>query len=79
MTNKKLTTPITANALVWAALMLATALIVSGEISPEKSLFVLTLQIAGWFATNQLLVNNGRSIKAEWACIQRWLSKTKQG
>lgn len=61
MTKKKKYNPVVANALVWAALMIATALIVADEISSRQSWVLLMLQIAGWFATNQIVVKNRRS------------------
>ncbi|MCH8172434.1 MAG: hypothetical protein IIA70_03905 [Proteobacteria bacterium] len=46
MTKKKKYNPVVANALVWAALMIATALIVADEISSRQSWILLMLQIA---------------------------------
>ncbi len=65
MTQKKKNTPVIANAIVWAALMIATSLVVADEISSQQSWVLLMLQIAGWFATNLIVVKGGRSARGE--------------
>jgi len=77
MSDKKQTKQIIANALVWGSLMIATSLITAGAISAEKSQLIVMLQIAGWFSTDLAVRGGGRSIKAEWACIKSFFTKSK--
>ncbi len=76
MTNKFHARPVFTNAIVWAALMIATALIMADAGDKQKSLLLL-LQIAGWYAVNRALVKGGNSLKAEWACLRRRISGSK--
>ncbi len=52
-TDKKKTI---SNAIIWAAMMLATALVVGDS---EKSSAMIAILIAGWIASAQLLVGKG--------------------
>jgi hypothetical protein len=65
MTNKKKYNPVIANAIVWAALIIVTSLLLADAIDSQKSWFLTLLQIAGWFATNLIVVKGGRSAKGE--------------
>ena len=78
MTHKTNSYSLIANALIWASLMISTALILGGSgIAPEKQFFLITLQIAGWYSVSSLLLRHGRSFKSEWACIHSHMSKRK--
>ena len=73
MTNGKKTNPVIGNAIIWASLMIATSLILAGaaDVEAGQKSTIMILQIAGWFATNQMLTKGGNSAKAEWACLRR--------
>lgn len=62
------------NAIVWSAIMIASALILKGQESYQVLMF---LYIAGWFATNSLIEGAGGFYKAECAAFRRWLGKEK--
>lgn len=70
MTHKKQTTPVITNAIIWAAMMIATALLM-GDADSAKSGTLLMLQIAAWFTVHHSLTGGGRSAAEEWACIKR--------
>ncbi len=56
MKQKRQAKPAIAHAIIWAGLMLATALMLNGTgVSGEKLSMLIMFQIAGWFATSQLL------------------------
>ena len=78
MTNKKQSNPMIANAIVWAALMIATALIMADAEGRQKE-FIMLMQFTGWFAINLSLVKGGNSFKSEWACLRRRFGKSEQG
>ena len=75
MTEKKNGTAIVINALVWATLMLATSYLLKDAASDNQSFTIILFHISGWFVTNGLLTNDGRSAKEEWACIRRKFGK----
>ena len=64
MTNKFHARPAVTNAIVWAALIIATALLMSDAGDSQKSTLLL-LQIAGWYTIDATLTKNRRSLKAE--------------
>ncbi len=74
MTEKKNGTAIVINALVWATLMLATSYLLKDAITDQKNMLMM-LHIGGWFITNGLLTNGGRSAREELACIRKKFSK----
>ena len=78
MAHKKQSNPIIANAIVWAALMIATSLIMADAGGDQKG-FLILLQVAGWYAVNLSLVKDGKSFKAEWACLRRRFDKSERG
>lgn len=78
MTQKNQTTPVIANAIVWAALIIATALIMA-DASDDRKMSLLLLQIVGWYAVNLTLLKAGNSYKAEWACPRRRFGGGKRG
>ncbi|NOZ67037.1 MAG: hypothetical protein GXP00_11180 [Alphaproteobacteria bacterium] len=66
------------NAVIWAAMILATAFIVSGSDLGNKGEFSLTLlQITGWYMMDMLLRGKARSPKSEWNCLRKSSQKTK--
>ena len=78
MTNENKSYSLISNAIVWASLMIATALILSGSnVTSEKRFFLIMLQIAAWYATNRLLHRHGESFKSEWACFPNRFAKSK--
>ena len=70
MTDQNQASPVITNAVAWAALIIATALIVA-DVEAKQKMLLLLLQIAGWFSVNRALVKNGNSFKSEWACLRR--------
>ena len=75
MTNKFHARPAVTNAIVWAALIIATALLMSDAGDSQKSTLLL-LQIAGWYTIDATLTKNRRSLKAERACLRRRFSES---
>ena len=70
MTNKFHTRPVFTNAIVWAALIIATSLLMSDAGDSQKTTLLL-LQIAGWYTIDATLTKNRRSLKAKRACLRR--------
>ena len=58
------------------ALTNASALLMS-DAGRESALTLLLLQIAGWYTVDASLSKNGRSLKAEWACLRNRLAGRK--
>ena len=58
MTNKFHTRPVFTNAIVWAALIIATALLMSDAGDSQKTTLLL-LQIAGWYTVDATLPKTG--------------------
>ena len=77
MTNKNHARPVITNAIAWAALIIATPLLMSDAGDSQKTTLLL-LQIAGWYTVNATLTKSGRSLKAGWACLRRRFSGSKQ-
>jgi hypothetical protein len=76
MTLEKNPCSLITNAVVWASLMIATALILAGSnVTSERQFFLIMLQIAGWYSINRLLHKHSDSFKSEWACIRDRFSK----
>lgn len=61
-----------AHSLIWAAMMLAIALVVDDKQANQSILLIL---LSGWFASFTALNGTKRSTKEEWACLKRWLVK----
>ena len=78
MTQKNQTTPVIANAIVWAAVIIATALIMA-DASDDQRMSLLLLQIVGWYAVNLTLLKGGNSLRTEWACLRRLFGGRKEG
>ena len=68
--------PAFTNAIVCAALIIASALLMS-DVAGESALTLMLLQIAGWYAVDAALSKNGGSLKAEWACLRKRLTGRK--
>ncbi|VAV89448.1 hypothetical protein MNBD_ALPHA02-479 [hydrothermal vent metagenome] len=65
------------NAVIWAAMILATAFIVSGSDLGNKGEFSLTLlQITGWYMMDMFLRGKVRSPKSDGACALKSIKKT---
>ncbi len=77
MTTKKQSNPLITNAIVWAALMIATSLILADTENDQKG-FLLLLQVTGWLMVNLSLMRSGSSFKSEWACLRRRFGKSEQ-
>jgi len=69
--------PVFTNAIVWAALIIATPLLMSDAGDSQKATLLL-LQIVGWYTVDATLNKNRRSLEAEWACFRRRFSGSKQ-
>lgn len=78
MTDEKQASPVITNAIVWAALIIATALLM-GDAGGNQKMTLLLLQLAGWFTVDASLTKNGGSLKAEWACLSKRFSRSMQG
>ena len=63
----KSTTILITNALLWAAAMIGSSLILAGTEYSEKMLYLLLVLSTGSFL---LLEDSRESIKFEWKCIQ---------
>ena len=71
MKSGKSTTNLITNALLWAAAMIGSSLILANsEYSKDMLFLLLTLSTASFL----LLDENRKSIKSEWKCIQRRFS-----
>lgn len=66
MNNKATTKQTIGNALIWAAMMIASALVIEGEKAQSTMLFLL---IAGWIASSSLFGGVAQSARAECAAI----------
>lgn len=73
MTDKETKQKSTANAIIWAAMMLATALVVKDG---NNSSAMIAILIAGWLASAQLLVGKN-ALKSECAMWRRIMGRGK--
>jgi hypothetical protein len=62
-----------ANAIVWSAALVGSAIVLSGTGYYEK---VSPLLIALWFGASLALQAGRESIKSEWSCIRKRFSST---
>ena len=76
MTIKNRNRPALTNAIVWATLIIATALL-TRDLARESALTLMLLQIAGWYTVDAMLSKNRRSLKDEWACLRKRLAGRK--
>ncbi|HKI55161.1 MAG TPA: hypothetical protein VJ987_13620, partial [Anaerolineales bacterium] len=68
MKSEKSTTNLITNALLWAAAMIGSSLLLgNSEHSKDMLFLLLTLSTASFL----ILDENRKSIKSEWKCIQR--------
>jgi len=72
MKNQKKTKPLIGNAIIWAAMMIAVGLLTKGN---ENSQFLIVLMIAGWFATQSLIVGPKALMAAECALFRRLVGR----
>ena len=72
MKTRKTLEPVIANAIIWAAIIIASSLL-TGESGPGETMPLLL--IAGWFATQGLVTETRRSRQAECAFIRRLLRR----
>jgi len=70
MTKKKNNFKSSGTALVWAALMIAVALVVDDA---EKSGILILFLVAGWVATGGLSGGRNEFAKAECRAFRRWI------
>jgi len=56
--------PVIINALIWAAIMIASAFILKGVEADHKNM-LLILQVAGWMTIHSTLTNNNSSCKKD--------------
>jgi hypothetical protein len=76
MTDNNQDRSVLTNAIVWAALIIATALLTMDALG-NQGMTLLLLQIAGWYTIDATLTRNRRSLKAEWACLRKRLAGRK--
>ena len=63
MSQKSRINPIIGNALIWAAVMISTGLVLSGtDADNNQQMSVLMIQIVGWLMTNMAIT---RAVKAD--------------
>jgi hypothetical protein len=58
-----------ANALVWAAVLIATS-IVMGDAADQQKSSLLLIHIIGWWASDNAIRQGRMTLKQEWACIK---------
>ena len=62
MSKKPRLNPIVGNAIIWAAVMIATGLVLSGaDVDNSQQMSVLMVQIVGWLMTNFALTKIAKS------------------
>lgn len=72
MKIRKLLNPVIANALIWAAIIIAASLL-TGDSEQGNTLMLLLL--AGWFATQSLITGSPETRRAECAAFRRLLRR----
>ncbi len=72
MTNKATTKQTIGNALIWAAMMIASALVIPDEKAQTTMLFLF---IAGWIASSSLFGGLAQSARAECAAVKRLFTR----
>ena len=68
MNETKNNRSIIANAVIWAAMIIAAALVMDGGNQAQTMMLVL---IGGWFASHSLFSNSKQALRAECAFIRR--------
>ena len=62
MSQKSRLNPIIGNAIIWAAVMIATGLVLSGtDADNSQQMSVLMIQIVGWLMTNMAITRAAKS------------------
>ena len=72
MTETTVKSKVIGNALIWAAMMIASSLLIGAH---ENSQTLMLLFIAGWFATNGLVTERGNLMRAECNALRRMVGK----
>lgn len=76
MTETTVKRKIVGNALIWAAMMIASAILFKGQ---DGAKTLLLLFIAGWFATNSLIAGPRDMMRAECATFRRIFGLEQKG
>lgn len=71
MNSKKSGTIMIANSILWAAAMIASALVLK-DTGHYEEIFLILFSL--WFGSFLTFQERGRSAKEEWACIRRYFS-----
>jgi len=72
MTNTPATKQTIGNALIWAAMMIASSLVIEDSKAASTMMFLL---IAGWIASSSLFGGLAQSARAECAAVKRLFVK----
>lgn len=72
MNIRKLLNPVIGNAIIWAAIIIATSLLTDES---EQGNTLMMLLLAGWFATQSFITSSPQSRRAECATIRRLLKR----
>ncbi len=72
MTNKATTKQTIGNAVIWAAMMIASALVIPDSKAQTTMLF---LMIAGWIASSGLFGGVAQSARAECAAVKQLFTR----
>lgn len=72
MENKATAKQTIGNAIIWAAMVIASALVITDEKAQSTMLFLF---IAGWIASSSLFGGIAQSARAECAAIKRLLTR----
>jgi len=70
MTDRKTSKKLIANAVIWAAMMIAVSHLTKGS---ENSQFIVMLMIMGWFGTQNLISPSNAT--AECAALRRMFAR----
>ena len=74
MKFNKIFSPVVLNAIIWAALIIASSLVISED---KQSATMLFLLIGGWFVTQELVTGSRAYSNAECAYIRRLFRRNK--
>ena len=76
MKKTKSVKPAVANAMIWAAMMIASSLLMADP-SEANSKMMIILMVAGWFATQRLVPGSKQLLANERACFRRLLGRSE--
>lgn len=74
MTVKNTKSKLTGHALIWAAMMIAISLILQNS---EKSFHVFLIMIAGWYATQTMIMSSKAIWRAECDAYREMMGASK--